>query len=480
MPVILRVLGAAHRERARPRRGRRADGLADDDRRVCRRTASPRGSGSRPRRPHGPCPRAARRPARPGATSRRRAAAPSRARAAPPAPSRPPGSSSPNITTPGLTNRRRSCRRAAPPASSSCARIASSVSSSPHARHGKRRIEPCTSTTSLLPARVCSRSMFCVTTARTWPARSSAASATCPAFGSAARRPPIRGPYQRQTRERVAAERVDRRDLERVDVRPDPARRAEVRDPALGRHAGAREHDRRAAVADQRRELRGGSHGAHPRRRGISRPDGRLRLRPPRSASASPRPTRRASRTTRRSSSGSRRRASRTSRRSPAATRRSGTRGIEALTTGRPRSSTSGPRAFDDVLTIGVRCAEIRGARFRYEYAGRARRRAASRTAGRRTRPSTRPRTARRGCPPGSSRTSLRAEASTRTPSAGGRRPARHPSSTSSAGGFAARRRRAASAAASSRGGRRSARRRSTSARSCRRAASRRAGRRGA
>jgi acyl-CoA thioester hydrolase len=42
-------------------------------------------------------------------------------------------------------------------------------------------------------------------------------------------------------------------------------------------------------------------------------------------------------------------------------------RGIEALTTGvhveYVRSA-----AFDDVLTIHVRCAEIRGARFRYDY----------------------------------------------------------------------------------------------------------------
>jgi acyl-CoA thioester hydrolase len=42
-------------------------------------------------------------------------------------------------------------------------------------------------------------------------------------------------------------------------------------------------------------------------------------------------------------------------------------RGVEALTTGvhveYERAAT-----FDDVLTIRVRCAEIRGARFRYEY----------------------------------------------------------------------------------------------------------------
>jgi acyl-CoA thioester hydrolase len=42
-------------------------------------------------------------------------------------------------------------------------------------------------------------------------------------------------------------------------------------------------------------------------------------------------------------------------------------RGIEALTTG-IEVAYHQAAAFDDVLTIGVRCAEIRGARFRYEY----------------------------------------------------------------------------------------------------------------
>jgi acyl-CoA thioester hydrolase len=41
-------------------------------------------------------------------------------------------------------------------------------------------------------------------------------------------------------------------------------------------------------------------------------------------------------------------------------------RGIEALTTG-VHVEYERAAAFDDVLTIGVRCAEIRGARFRYE-----------------------------------------------------------------------------------------------------------------
>ena len=42
-------------------------------------------------------------------------------------------------------------------------------------------------------------------------------------------------------------------------------------------------------------------------------------------------------------------------------------RGIEALTTG-VEVSYLHAAVFDDVLTIGVRCTEIRGARFRYAY----------------------------------------------------------------------------------------------------------------
>jgi acyl-CoA thioester hydrolase len=42
-------------------------------------------------------------------------------------------------------------------------------------------------------------------------------------------------------------------------------------------------------------------------------------------------------------------------------------RGIEALTTG-IELTYERAAVFDDVLTIGVRCAEARGARFRYEY----------------------------------------------------------------------------------------------------------------
>ncbi len=42
-------------------------------------------------------------------------------------------------------------------------------------------------------------------------------------------------------------------------------------------------------------------------------------------------------------------------------------RGIEALTTG-VRVDYRAAAAFDDVLTIHLRCVDVRGARFRYEY----------------------------------------------------------------------------------------------------------------
>ena len=41
--------------------------------------------------------------------------------------------------------------------------------------------------------------------------------------------------------------------------------------------------------------------------------------------------------------------------------------GIEALTTG-VRVDYHAPATFDDVLTIHLRCVDVRGARFRYEY----------------------------------------------------------------------------------------------------------------
>ena len=51
----------------------------------------------------------------------------------------------------------------------------------------------------------------------------------------------------------VATERVDRGDLERIDLGPDPRVRAEVRDAGLGRHPGAREHDARLTLTEELR-----------------------------------------------------------------------------------------------------------------------------------------------------------------------------------------------------------------------------------
>src|SRR5581483_10148054 len=56
---------------------------------------------------------------------------------------------------------------------------------------------------------------------------------------------------------RVAAEGLDRGVLHRVVPRPDPGRRPEVRDPALGRDAGARQDDARLAIANQLRQTLG-------------------------------------------------------------------------------------------------------------------------------------------------------------------------------------------------------------------------------
>ena len=50
----------------------------------------------------------------------------------------------------------------------------------------------------------------------------------------------------------VAAERLQRGDLERVDLRPDAGRRAEVGDAALGRDPCAREDDARLPLSQQR------------------------------------------------------------------------------------------------------------------------------------------------------------------------------------------------------------------------------------
>jgi hypothetical protein len=56
---------------------------------------------------------------------------------------------------------------------------------SQHERHTTRCSEPCSSVTPRAPAAWCSPSTFCVMTPETSPARSSAATARCPALGAA-------------------------------------------------------------------------------------------------------------------------------------------------------------------------------------------------------------------------------------------------------------------------------------------------------
>ncbi len=73
--------------------------------------------------------------------------------------------------------------------------------------------------------------------------------------------------------------------------------------------------------------------------------------------------------------------------------------GIEALTT---EVNVRYHRAayFDDRLRVWTRCVDLRGARFRYEYAVERDGETRSPRAGPRTRPSTRRRAGRSGCPP--------------------------------------------------------------------------------
>ena len=163
------------------------------------------------------------------------------------------------------------------------------------------------------------------------------------------------------------------RDLQRVELRPEPARRAEVGMPLsvvtpapVSTTQGCRSRIRSARRAAHRPECTS------------SAPRWRASASRRRSRCASRRRTRRGSRTTPRSSSGSRWPASRTSPSTRAATGRSGSRGSRRS---RPRctSATTGAAYFDDRLTVWTRCVGLRGARFRYEYAverdGRARRR---------------------------------------------------------------------------------------------------------
>src|SRR5207247_10024178 len=69
---------------------------------------------------------------------------------------------------------------------------------------------------------------------------------------------------------RIPSEGVDRRVLHRVVLRPDPTRRAEVGNSALGRDAGPRQDDAGLALADEGRQV---ANGVGHRRR-VTRVDG--------------------------------------------------------------------------------------------------------------------------------------------------------------------------------------------------------------
>ena len=125
-------------------------------------------------------------------------------------------------------------------------------------------IEPCTSTTSRLPARRCRRSMFWVITPVEQPAPLELGQRLVRAVGPLVARArearPVEGPEAR----RVALEDVDVGDLHRVDVLPQPRPgRAEVGDP--GRH-----RDPRAGQRDRRTAPRGSAPRAARRRRSVA------------------------------------------------------------------------------------------------------------------------------------------------------------------------------------------------------------------
>ena len=134
------------------------------------------------------------------------------------------------------------------------------------ARGGRRRgSSPCGSSRAPRsrcrdPAAWCSRSTFCVTTASTSPRRSSSASARCAAFGLRVREHAEPLGVEVPDLRRVAPERVDRRVLHRVVLRPDAGPRPEVGDPALGRDARAGEDDAGLRLQDQLGETLG-AHG---------------------------------------------------------------------------------------------------------------------------------------------------------------------------------------------------------------------------
>ena len=132
------------------------------------------------------------------------------------------GRSSPNMTTPGL--------RIVPQAGqsgasrdSSWARTVSSGSVARRTRGSRNsRIDPCTSTTSTLPARAWSRSMFWVTTAPNMARALERGEGEVAGVRLGREEPADARPVPAPDTKRIPAERVDRGDLERVDLRPHP------------------------------------------------------------------------------------------------------------------------------------------------------------------------------------------------------------------------------------------------------------------
>ena len=173
-----------------------------------------------------------------------------------------PAASAPPARSPRPGGARRTARRrasaAAPqsqrgtPSGSASSRRAHVFQLIPYAADETRRwaIEPCTSISSRVPARACSRSMFCVITASSSPARLELGERLVRPVGLLVVERLEALAVEAPERSRVAAEHVDVRDLHRVDVLPQPRPgRAEVGDPRRHRDPRAGQRDDRVGAA---------------------------------------------------------------------------------------------------------------------------------------------------------------------------------------------------------------------------------------
>ena len=132
------------------------------------------------------------------------------------------------------------------------ARTSSSATRPPQARHEQLAMLPCTSTSSRVPARRWSMSMFWVITAVEQPALLQRHERAVRAVGLLGAERGEALAVEAPEAHGIAAERVDVRDLHRVDPLPQPGPgRAEVGDARGHRDARAGQRDDRARVAHE-------------------------------------------------------------------------------------------------------------------------------------------------------------------------------------------------------------------------------------